>query len=256
MGSFRVVGPGRAGQSMHLALSAAGWSAEPPLRRGDSLQLAAAEVEVLIIATRDADIARVAAMVQPVHTTTIVHLAGALGTNILAPHPRRVALHPLVSFPDPEIGARRLRAGAWFATTGTEPGLGAARALVHSLGGHTVEVAEDRRSVYHAAACAAANHLVTLLAHVAELGQAAGVPLEAFLDLSRSSLDNVADLGPRTALTGPVARRDWPTILAHLESIPPGERQLYLSMVERTARLAGTDPVPEAITAKQRESPS
>ena len=255
MGSFRVIGPGRAGQSMHLALSTAGWTAEPPLRRGDSLQRAAADVDVLIIATRDADIAGVAATVSPVDTTTVVHLAGALGTDVLMPHPRRVALHPLVSFPDPEIGASRLRAGAWFATTGTESGVSAARALVRSLGGHAVDVAEDRRSVYHAAACAAANHLVTLLAHVAELGHAAGVPLEAFLDLSRSSLDNVADLGPRAALTGPVARSDWPTILAHLESIPPGERQLYLSMVERTARLAGTDPLPEAITRSQHESP-
>ncbi|HZU73722.1 MAG TPA: DUF2520 domain-containing protein [Acidimicrobiales bacterium] len=244
MPSFRIVGPGRAGRSLQQALVSAGWEGLVPIGRGDPLAGAAEGVDVLVIATRDPDIASVAAAVRPVPTTTVVHLAGALGTAVLEPHPRRAAVHPLVAFPDPDTGAARLAAGAWFGVTADGDVLDTASALVGALGGRLVTVDESSRALYHAAACAAANHMVALMAHVQELGRGAGVELAAFLDLARANLDNVAERGPAAALTGPVARGDWPTVLGHLAAMPEAERRLYRAMAERAAHLAGRNDLP------------
>ena len=47
----------------------------------------------------DAAIAEVARTVDPSDSAVIAHLAGSLGLDVLAPHRRVAALHPLVSLP-------------------------------------------------------------------------------------------------------------------------------------------------------------
>src|SRR5690606_10158439 len=158
---------------------------------GDDLSGAADGTDLLVVATPDAAVAAVAAQVRPVASTVIAHLAGSLGLDALAGHPRRAALHPLVALPDPAVGARRLR-GAWFAVAG-DPLAGE---VVDALGGRSFAVADADRAVYHAAACVAANHLVALLGQVERLAAGVGVPFAAYLDLARATLDNVAELGP------------------------------------------------------------
>jgi predicted short-subunit dehydrogenase-like oxidoreductase (DUF2520 family) len=236
--SLRVVGPGRAGSALSAALAAVGWSVAEPVRRGEPLEGAAEGVDLLVLATPDAAIAAVAAAIEPVESTAVAHLAGSLGLDVLAPHPRRAALHPLVSLPDADVGARRLRAGAWFAVAGDPPG---ARALVEEvvadLGGRSFTVADADRAVYHAAAAIASNHLVALLGQVERVAASVGVPLEAYLDLVRATLDNVTELGPAGALTGPVARGDWATVERHRAALAPDELTAYDAMVAAARRL-------------------
>ena len=232
MPTFRIIGPGRAGTALSLALAAAGWRAEPPLGRGDDPANAAAGVDLLVIATPDAAIAAVASAVRPEPTTVVVHLAGSLGPDVLAPHARRASVHPLVPIPDGRTGAERLR-GAWFAVAG-DP---LAAEVVAALGGRPVTVAAEHRAAYHAAACIASNHLVALLGQVERVAVTAGVPLEAYLDLVRATVDNVAALGPAAALTGPVARGDEATVARHLATLPADERPAYEAMAGAARRL-------------------
>lgn len=234
--SVRFVGAGRAGGSLARALERAGWRVEPPLGHRDDLAAAAAGVDVLVLATPDASVAAVAAQVTPVASTVVAHLAGSLGLDVLAPHLRCAALHPLVALPDPEVGARRLR-GAWFAVAGDD----LAAEIVAALGGRSFRVADEHRATYHAAACVASNHLVALFGQVERLAARVGVPLEAYLDLARASLGNVAELGPARALTGPAARGDEETIARHLRALPPGEHPAYRAMVAEARRLAGRE---------------
>jgi predicted short-subunit dehydrogenase-like oxidoreductase (DUF2520 family) len=230
---LRVVGPGRAGSSLAAALEAVGWGIEPALGRGDDLAPAADGVDLAVIATPDAAIAEVAAAIQPVETTVVAHLAGSLGLDVLAPHPRPAAIHPLVALPNAAVGAERLRAGAWFAVAG-DP---LAEQAVADLGGHAFTVADRDRAAYHAAACVASNHLVALLGQVDRIARTAGVPLDAYLDLVRATVDNVAELGPKAALTGPAARGDWATIDRHLAALDPAERPAYDAMMTAARRL-------------------
>ena len=228
-----MVGPGRAGSSLSTALGRVGWDVAEPGRRGDDLADAAEGVDLLVIATPDASIEAIAASVAPVPETVVAHLAGSIGLDVLAPHPRVGALHPLVALPNTEVGADRLAAGAWFAIAGD----GLVGQVVTELGGHAFTVADEDRVAYHAAACIASNHLVALLGQVDRVAASAGVPLEAYLDLVRATVENVAELGPAAALTGPAARGDWATIDRHLAALDDTEKPAYEAMMRAARRL-------------------
>lgn len=233
-----IVGTGRAGRSFGVALGAAGWAIVGPRGRGDDLSDAAAGCDLLLIATPDAAVAEVARAIRPVPSTVVAHLAGSLGLEVLAPHRRRASLHPLVSLPSPEVGAARLAAGAWFAVAG-DPLM---RAVVDDLGGRAIEVADEDRAAYHAAACIASNHLVALMGQVERVARFSGVPLAAYLALARGSLDNVDALGPAAALTGPAARGDEPTLERHRAVLDSSELRAYDALAEAAHRLAAEPP--------------
>jgi predicted short-subunit dehydrogenase-like oxidoreductase (DUF2520 family) len=231
--TVRLIGPGRAGNALAGALADVGFHVRPLLGRHDDLAGAARGVDALIIATPDGGVANVAAAVEPMPTTTVVHLSGALGLSVLAPHPRRASLHPLVPLPSPEIGRIRLLSGATFAVAGDPLAL----RLAEALGGYPVVVDEEQRAAYHAAACIASNHVVALLGQVERVAASAGIPLQAMLGLTRAALDDVAALGPSRALTGPAARGDWSTIERHRAVLPPEERPAYDAGVALARRL-------------------
>lgn len=229
----RVVGPGRAGGSFAAALTALGWSVEVLPRDADPTDAAVA-TDLLLLCVPDPVVAEVALAVSPVPSTVVAHCAASLGLDVLADHARAASVHPLVSMPDVEIGARRLR-GAWFATAG-DP---LVHEVVDALDGHRVEVADTDRVRYHATAAIASNHLVALLGQVDRLAASVGVPLEAFLDLVRGGVASVEEVGPAAALTGPVARGDVDTVRRHLAALPAEERRAYRAMAERAAALVG-----------------
>jgi predicted short-subunit dehydrogenase-like oxidoreductase (DUF2520 family) len=234
--SVRIVGPGRAGSSFAAALASAGWEVAGVLGRGDDVGAAAAGVDLVLIATPDAAVAPVARAVRPGPDTAVAHVAGSLGPDVLAPHRRRAAVHPLLALPDAARGADRLRAGAWFAVAG-DPIAGE---VVASLGGRAFTVADGDRAAYHAAAVIASNHLVALLGQVERVAAGVGVPFEAYLDLVQATVDNVRALGPAAALTGPAARGDWATIERHRAALAeraPDERPAYDALVALARRL-------------------
>ncbi|HVF31857.1 MAG TPA: DUF2520 domain-containing protein [Acidimicrobiales bacterium] len=229
--AVRVIGPGRAGRSLARGLDEAGWSVAGVLGRDDDVSAAASAVDLLVIATPDGAVDAVASAVAPdAHGRCVVaHLAGALGLDVLAPHGRRASIHPLRSLPTTASDLT----GAWFAVAGDA----LAGEVVADLHGRLVGVADADRTAYHAAAVIASNHLVSLLGSVERVAATAGVPLDAFLDLVRGTVDNVAALGPAGALTGPVARGDRATVAAHLAAIPASERWAYEALAESAALL-------------------
>jgi predicted short-subunit dehydrogenase-like oxidoreductase (DUF2520 family) len=229
--AVRVIGPGRAGLSLARGLEKAGWRVLDVLGRSDDVRDAARDTDLLAIATPDAAIASVAAAVSPVETCVVAHLAGALGLEVLAPHARRASIHPLRSLPTTSSDLT----GAWFAVAGDA----LAGAVVADLDGRLIHVDDEARTQYHAAAVMASNHLVALLGAVERVAAEAGVPLDAFLDLVRGTVDHVAVLGPAGALTGPVARGDWDTVARHLAAIPDTERATYEALTAAAHQLTG-----------------
>ena len=236
---LRVIGPGRAGRSLASALARAGWQVVGLLGRDDDVRAAGEGADLVLITTPDASIASVAAAIDPLDEPVIAHAAGSLGLDVLAGHRRVAALHPLVALPDPERGAERLF-GSWFAVAG-DPIVQRAAA---DLGGRWFEVADADRAAYHAAAVVASNHLVALMGQVHRIAGGIGVPGEAYLHLAAGALQNVAEVGPAAALTGPVARGDWDTVARHLAAIDPSERAAYLAMAAAARRLVDDDGLP------------
>jgi predicted short-subunit dehydrogenase-like oxidoreductase (DUF2520 family) len=257
--AFALVGPGRAGTTLALAMAARGWtpiavSGRAPdslsvLRAAELLDapardiaLAATGADLVLIATPDAAIADAAAEVAPSLRAgaLVVHLSGACTLDEL--HKLRVArpdvelgsLHPLQSLPSSDVGVARLP-GSWCAVDGPAE----VELLAISLGMRPFRVSDADRVTYHAAATVASNHLVALLGQAARLAHAAGVPPAALFPLVRATLENVETLGPEAALTGPVARGDVDTVRRHLDALPDREQPAYRALAEEARRLSG-----------------
>jgi predicted short-subunit dehydrogenase-like oxidoreductase (DUF2520 family) len=253
-----LVGPGRAGTALAVALVGAGHAVVSVAGRtpdAESTQVAAARfdaravpvqfagrgAELVVIATPDDAIAAVAgAIAQSLEAgALVVHLAGAHGLDALAPvsthrfDVRVGALHPLQTLPSPDAPL----AGAWAAVAGPPEVI----ELAEQAGMQAFTVDDDARAVYHAAAVVASNHLVGLMGQVARLADAANVPFAAFEPLVRASIDNAFALGPADALTGPVARGDVATVTRHLHAIPHDEVRTYRALAEAALRLSGRD---------------
>lgn len=237
---LHIVGPGRAGRSLGIALGRAGWAEARYFGRNDDLADVGDGADVVVVATPDDVIAAVAEALPRVDAA-VVHLSGSRGLAVLGDHARVGALHPLVSLPDPHTGADRLP-GSWFATAG-DP---VVEQMVAALGGRSFVVADEDRAAYHAAAVIASNHLVALLGQAERISAVAGVPFDAILDLAEGSLGNVRALGPAAALTGPAARGDEATIRRHLAALGDDEAASYEALAAEARRLAGrAQPAPE-----------
>jgi predicted short-subunit dehydrogenase-like oxidoreductase (DUF2520 family) len=241
---LRIIGAGRAGGSLAGALGGAGWDVVGILGRRDDPRPAADGVDLVVIATPDAAIAEVAAAVEPRPGVVVAHLSGVTGQRVFEglTHARTAVLHPLVAMPDPDTGARRLAAGAWFAVAGDA----LVTRAVGDLGGQWFEVAEADWVAHHAAAVIASNHVVAVLGQAERVAATAGVPFDVYLELVRATLDNVIELGPAAALTGPAARGDEATVAAHLAALDPAEREGYAAVAELARRLAGARSRPDA----------
>ncbi|MCU1458044.1 MAG: hypothetical protein JWL73_2136 [Actinomycetia bacterium] len=271
VGTLALVGAGRAGTTIGLALAERGWivravagrhPGSPSVvqtaavldARPTGVDEAAAGVDLVIVATPDVAVAAAARQVGA-HAdpgTLMIHLAGAFGLDAFDPlrderrDLRFGALHPLVSIPSVVTGLDRLP-GAWCAVSG-DPQV---HELATQLEMHAFTVADADRARYHGTAAIAANHLVALLAQVQRLADDLGIPFEAFLPLVRSAVENTAALGPRDALTGPVSRGDVRTVQAHLDALPAAERATYRTLAREAARLAGRDdPALDAVLAE------
>lgn len=234
--SVRIVGPGRAGQSFAEAFRTVGITVDL-LPRHSPVAAAALDVDVVLIATPDREIAAVAQAITA-GPAVVLHCSGASGLPPLARHPRHGSLHPLMALPTAQIGAKRLRDNGWFAVAG-DP---VATELAAALGGRSFVVDDDKRALYHATAVVSANHLVALLGQVERLAALADVPVQAFLDLARGSFDDVVDRGAAAVLTGPAARGDHATLDAHRAALPASERALYDTLVAAAQQLADAHP--------------
>ena len=258
--AFALVGPGRAGTAVALALARGGWrpvavagrAVDAPTTKDVAARLGARAVDVadagrdadlVVVATPDPAIAGAATALAPSLRSgaLVIHLSGAAtlheldGVLLVRPDVEVGSLHPLQSLPSgAQIGADRL-AGSWCAIDG------AARVerVALTLGMRPFRVAATDRVRYHAAACVASNHLIALLGQVERLAADAGVPFEAFLPLVRGTVENVSELGPAAALTGPVARGDDDTIARHVDALPADERDTYQALVREARRLVG-----------------
>jgi len=224
-----VVGAGRAGTSFFLALAEAGHDVAL-VHHEDRMDLTGQELVILCVPD-DALVETSCALARGEYV--VAHVAGSRRLDVLTPHARVASLHPLVALPSGHLGARRLR-GATFCVAGDA----LVRDVVDSLGGQALTISDEDRSLYHATATVAANHVVALLGQVGELAERLGLSMADFLPLARQALEDVERVGPVDALTGPASRGDISTIDAHLNALPESERAAYVAMAHVAFELA------------------
>jgi predicted short-subunit dehydrogenase-like oxidoreductase (DUF2520 family) len=215
-----VIGSGRVGPALAAR------------HRERGLAVGSDGAQLVLLCVPDAAIAGVARGIEP--GPWVAHVSGATPLAALDPHERRFSVHPLQTFTRSR-GPEQID-GAWGAITAeTEDGLARARWLAETLGLRPFELADSKRTLYHAGAVFASNFVVTLERAAALLVGEAGVPAEALVPLMQRTIENDFEL------TGPISRGDWAVVEAHKTAIRearPELEHLYETLAGATVTLA------------------
>lgn len=238
-----VIGPGRVGTAVALALVRAGrrvvavadgggGSAERLADRIAGCRVhrepaqAVAAADLVLLTVPDDALAPVVAEVARAdgwrEDQQVVHCSGAVGLDVLRlaalAGARVAACHPAQTVPA-GAGADDLLGVAWAVTCADADRLWAEE-LVTATGGDPFPLAEGARTLYHAGLTVGSNATAAAVAVARQLLLAAGVddPHRVLAPLAESSVRNVARDGA-TALTGPVVRGDVGTVAAHIEGL-------------------------------------
>lgn len=262
--SVSIIGPGRLGQALAIALAESGYSitalvarraarAEKALR---SLPPSNRPIQVLgvnhlarlnpadliLITTPDDAIENLARKLAALEIgearpRVVLHTSGALSSAVLAPLAdvgfHTGSLHPLVSVSEPVSGAVALR-GAFYCVEGDRAATKTARKIVSALRGKSFSIAPESKALYHAAALTAAGHLTALIDLAMEMLVSCGLSRRSAQDvlipLVESAVNNLKEQPPEKALTGTFTRGDLATVRRHLAALSGKEHAEALAI--------------------------
>jgi predicted short-subunit dehydrogenase-like oxidoreductase (DUF2520 family) len=178
----------------------------------------------------------------------VMHCSGLVTSDVLrAPGldpAGRAAMHPMMAFAQVERAIEALP-GITYAVEGDDRGVEAARLMILDLGGVIVEVPAGAKAAYHLACVMASNGLVALTDAAVEITRRAGVQDEnmsrGLAHLVMCTAGNMARLGIRPAMTGPVVRGDADSVARHLEILKadhPDILEAYRPLMKRLVAMA------------------
>ncbi len=154
----------------------------------------------------------------------VFHCSGALTAAILRqPSVLSASIHPMHSFADPQRSAKNF-AGTPCAIEGHPSAVAKLVKLFNAIGARPFEISSTQKVLYHAAAVMSCNYLVTLLDTGENILRAAGIdsggPADSPLrPLIEQTIQNYYSTSAKRALTGPIARGDHGTVVAHLSAL-------------------------------------
>jgi predicted short-subunit dehydrogenase-like oxidoreductase (DUF2520 family) len=263
-----IIGAGAVGRSLAIALSAGGkrlsgiysltgrsaalLAKKCKMKYSGRLSDAAHIASTVIIAVPDEAIADavklLAAVPGRLTGMTVLHTSGALTSDELQPLKKKGArtgsMHPLQTFPKHALSTALT--GCWFALEGDSAAVARAAALVKNMGARHFTVAKKHKTLYHIAAVFASNYQVTLYSVVEHLAEAVKIPRRdlwrIFRPLIERTMENVLASSPAEALTGPIARGDFQTIMNHIAALESARSlehliPLYSALGVETAKL-------------------
>lgn len=245
-GTF-IVGAGKVGTALARALRSHG--ERVVLRAARKALPQSIDAAVVVLAVRDRDLQPLAERLVGVvsRRAVVVHVAGALGPEPLAPLRGACAgvaqMHPMISFASKRFAPSLARGNVH--VQGDPPAVSRARRIARVLGMTPRTVPGLDAVAYHAAAGLVANGAAALAAVGAQLLERAGVDRRTapkmLGPLLRSVADNVDALGFPEALTGPVRRGDAGGVEKHLVTLReklPQSVPLYLAAAAAQLPLA------------------
>lgn len=265
---FSLIGAGRAGKALAIALQSAGYelaavagghsgaaaafAAATGACYCETVAKAAAKGAIVLLAVPDNAIAvcvrEIAAEKKIQKDGVVLHICGSQNAEVLSCLREAGAaigsMHPLQSFSgDTAAGVACIR-GTYFAVDGDEVAVASASEMIAALGGRRLLVSGAQRALYHAAACMASNYLTALLQGSVRLLGQCGISQEdalpALEPIVMATLKNIMLQGPAAALTGPIVRGDDQTLVRQLQQIDelPEEAALYRALAEYTIAMA------------------
>ncbi len=258
-----LIGPGRAGVGLALALAQAGYSVRLHGRNKKSVPAPLAltvgdgrkpppwigDVAVVVLAVRDDAITPLATSLANARAITedhvVLHLSGVQGQEALGPLVTSRAglgsFHPLQT-----------------AVEGMPRAVETGEQIAKDLGMRPFRIATKSKSIYHAGAVFASNYLVVVEAVAQRLLRHAGLSdadaWAALRPLVEGTFENLSRHEPREALTGPVVRGDTATIVRHLQSLAVDDAKLYRALGRAALELAQKQGMDESTAEKVAEA--
>jgi predicted short-subunit dehydrogenase-like oxidoreductase (DUF2520 family) len=266
MKSFSIIGAGKVGVSLGLALANHGFQLEyisdcdlqaarrarRIIKQGKATRdncRAAGAAGITFICVPDGLIAKVAKDLSTLNLRGkyVFQTSGAVSSEVLQPLSRQGAavasLHPVQTFaaapPDPDIFQ-----GIFFGLEGDQKAVKLGQFLARKLQAGVILISPDNKALYHLACSITSNFMVVLLSEAKSLFELLGfeekIYLEVIYPLLDKTLDNVRELGCEQSLTGPVLRGDIETVRKHLQALSqkPGLERLYRLMSLQALNLA------------------
>lgn len=268
MRTISIIGPGRAGGALAIALARKGYRIDKLFARTpEKAATIAARIdpapevladsyssitsEIVLITTQDTEIAGIAtSLTADLQNSPIVfHTSGSLSSEILnglkTKGCRVGSLHPLASISGHEDAVRKFE-GVYFCVEGDEEAVESGEKIVADLGGYSFNIETKYKALYHAAAVMSAGHLTALADAAFEMMASAGMDRaqakSVLLPLIKSTVANLETQPAAQALTGTFARADEETFDRHMASmkgaISPEIVEIYLLLAARSLDLA------------------
>ena len=270
---INLIGAGRVGQTLGCLLAQDGnYQLQDVLtRHAESAKAAVAFIgagravahlvdlrpaDVWMLAVPDGQIAEAAQSLAdaPLAKTPalVFHCSGALCAAELAPLQAKgwqvASAHCLLSFAQPQVAVRQF-AGTPCALEGNAAALATLRTLFTQLGAPCFELAAADKLLYHAAAVFATNFLPVLQDLAEQLWQHAHMPPEMAQQLRarllQNAVNNIVQLGPQGALTGPAARGDIALVSKQTQAVAewqPQAGEAYRALSALAQQLAKRPP--------------
>jgi len=268
--SVSLIGPGRLGIALAMALKSAGYQIvslvgrnRQKLRKTAKLLdvscqlLVAKELEkgrfgdLIIVSVPDDQIATVAgdlARIKGNRHPTVLHTSGALSSKVFASLAANGwhtgSIHPLASVSDPVTGAEALR-NAYWCIEGDAVAIRVAKQVVRDLGARSFSLKSEDKPLYHAAAVMTSGNATALFDVALEMLERCGISRrrgqKMLVPLLESNTLNLSRSAPEDALTGTFARGDLATVRMHLSALKGKDLdealQLYRLLGKRSIEL-------------------
>jgi len=268
--SVSLIGPGRLGIALAMALKSAGYQIvslvgrnRQKLRKTAKLLdvscqlLVAKELEkgrlgdLIIISVPDDQIVTVAgdlARIKGKGHPTVLHTSGALSSKVFASLAANGwhtgSIHPLASVSDPAGGVEALRRAYW-CVEGDAVGIRVAKQVVRDLGARSFSLKSEDKPLYHAAAVMTSGNATALFDVALEMLERCGISRRSgqkmLAPLLASNTLNLSRSAPEDALTGTFARGDLATVRMHLSALKGKDLdealQLYRLLGKRSIEL-------------------
>ena len=270
MRKVSIIGVGRVGGALAIALSKKGFTVENLIVRNSETAMMVSDVlkrkpniilfenfseissEIIFITAQDFEIENAAKNLAGKvkdNKPIVFHTSGSLSSEILKPLKnigcQVGSIHPLVSLSDPVFGAERFE-DAYFCIEGDTEAVKTANEIVAALGGMSFSIETKYKTLYHASAVTACGHLVALIDTAIEMLTKCGLSEPqaqvTLLPLIKSTIENLEVQTTAEALTGTFARADVKTFEKHLsaleENVTDEALAIYLQLGARSAHLA------------------
>lgn len=266
---FHIIGAGKVGQSLAMILNKhPDWQLGSVYSRSEqsanALLASCPEglkchtikdlpvADVIFITTTDTQIGNIAQELSHlawVHEKKplILHCSGSVSHHILHKLQQNGALtsamHPVFAFANPKVACENL-AGHFAAIDADSPSSYQKTVeIAKTLQLKPFEIQPQHKVLYHAALSASANFLVSLADLTQSWLQTAGMTVEdsqhLIHSLMQQNINNLANLSPHQALTGPISRADTQTICYHFQALPDAiSQECYRALALATLKTA------------------